>query len=45
MIAIDIAPSGIGVDSSRGCNRVDHGLVDFDSGWVVPGLIQFGTKL
>ena len=44
LIAMGIAPSGIGVGSSRDCNRVDHRLVDFDSGRVVPGLIQFGTK-
>ena len=30
------------VDSLRGCNCVDHVLVDFDGGRVVPGYI---TKL
>ena len=39
-----IAPSGSGVDSSRNYNRFVWALVDFDSGQVVPGLIQFGTK-
>ena len=40
----EIAPSGSGVDSSRDCSNLDCVLVDFDSRWVVPGLIQFATK-
>ena len=32
-----------GIDSSRDCSLVDCVMVDFDSGRVVPGLIQFGT--
>ena len=36
-IANEIAPSGIGIDSSRDCSCVDDVLVDFDSGRVVPG--------
>ena len=43
-IANEIAPSGSGADSSRNRSRVNLVLVDFDSGPVVPGLIQFGTK-
>ena len=34
-----IEASGSGVDSKRGCNCVDHVLVDFDGGRVVPGYI------
>ena len=44
-IADRIAPSGSGVDSSRDCSHLERVLVDFDSRRVVPGLIQFGTKL
>ena len=40
-IAKEIAPSGSGVDS---CSLVYRVLFDFDSGHVVPGLMQFGTK-
>ena len=36
-IANEIAPSGSGVDSSRDCDRLVRVLVNFDSGWVVPG--------
>ena len=41
-IANEIAPSGSGIDSSRDYSRVDRVL--FDSGRIVPGLIQFWTK-
>ena len=44
-IADRIAPSGSGVDSSGDFSHFERVLVDFDSGRVVPGLIQFGTKL
>ena len=44
LIATEIALSGSGIDSSRDCSLVDCVLVDFESGRVVPGLIQFGTK-
>ena len=40
LIATEIAPSDSGVDSSRDCSLVDCILFDFDSGRVVPGLIQ-----
>ena len=43
-IAKEIAPSGSGADGSRSSIRVDLVLVDFDSGPVVPGLIQLRTK-
>jgi len=39
LIATEIEPSGSGLNSSQDCS-----LVDFDSGQVVPGLIQFRTK-
>ena len=45
LIATEIAPSGNGVDSSQDCILVDCVLVDFDSGWIVPGLIQFGDNV
>ena len=43
-MANGIAPSGSGVHSSRDYSRLDRVLVDFDSGRVAPGLIQFGMK-
>ena len=40
-----ITASVSGVDSSQDCSYGDRVLFDFDSRQVVPGLIQFETKL